>query len=70
LFVISIKYDFKYLLSTYYSLKINWGLGSTLTPPPSSYILPEEVLAELLKLNIQKSSGLDGVRVHSTYANI
>jgi hypothetical protein len=37
---------------------------------PSSYILPEEVLAELLKLNIQKSSGLDGVRVHSTYANI
>jgi hypothetical protein len=27
LFVISIKYEFKYLLSTYYSLKINCGLG-------------------------------------------
>jgi hypothetical protein len=27
LFVISIKYDSKYLLSTYYSLKINCGLG-------------------------------------------
>jgi hypothetical protein len=26
-FVISIEYDFKYLLSTYYSLKINCGLG-------------------------------------------
>jgi hypothetical protein len=24
LFVISIKYDFKYLLSTYYSLKMTW----------------------------------------------
>ena len=27
LFVISIKYDFKYLLSTYYSLKLNCRLG-------------------------------------------
>ena len=34
LFVISIKYDFKYLLSTYYSLKINCGLGVHWHLPP------------------------------------
>ena len=44
----------------------NWVSSKVLLENRFSYtcILPEEVLTELLKLNIHKSSGLDGISPH------
>jgi hypothetical protein len=48
LLVFSIKYDFKYLLSTYYSLKINCGLGVHWHSPDFTLIKHDKNMSEWL----------------------